>query len=73
MGRLKAGEKPTPHKQRLQIYRDKLIDEGGRRVIADLGPEGAQALAVLMAHDKKTMKDTLTEALVAHAQQQRLL
>lgn len=73
MGRLKAGEKPTPHKERMKTYRQNLVQAGGRRILADLPPEGAQALEVVMVRDDLTIKEALTVALVAHAKQKKRL
>lgn len=67
MGRLKAGQTPTPHRERMKNYRLSLVQAGGRRVLADLGPEGAQALEAVMARDSLSIKDALTAALVEHA------
>ena len=67
MGRLAAGVKPTPHKERQKIYRKDLTLQGGRRVIADLEPEGAQALSAIMEREKLTIKEAVTTALTHYA------
>lgn len=68
MGRLKAGQAPTPHRERLKTYRQNLVQAGGRRILADLAPDGAQALEAVMARDGLSIKDAITAALLAHAQ-----
>lgn len=65
MGRLPAGVKPTPHKDRLKVYRNALIERGGRRLPpVDLEPEGAKALAAIIERDGLTIKEAVTKALI---------
>lgn len=73
MGRLKAGQTPTPHQERLKGYRQNLVDSGGRRILADLGPDGAKALQIVMERDALSIKDAITAALIAYARQAKLL
>ena len=67
MGRLFAGQKPTPHKERQQLYRKELMAQGGRRVIADLEPQAAQALTTVMERDNLTIKEAIASALIHYA------
>ena len=73
MGRLKLGQTPTPLKERIKVYRHELIDSGGRRILADLGPDGAKALQIVMERDALSIKDAITAALIAYARQAKLL
>lgn len=73
MGRLKAGQAPTPYNERMKSYRKNLVESGGRRIQADLGLDGAKALEVLMERDGLSAKDAIMAALLAHARQKKLL
>ena len=73
MGRLKSGQTPTSHQERLKGYRQNLVDSGGRRILADLGPDGAKALQIVMERDGLSIKDAVTAALIAYARQAKLL
>jgi hypothetical protein len=59
----------------MKRYRDDLDERGGRRVIVDLEPPGAQALADLIARDgepaKGAVKRVITAALIKAAQEPR--
>ena len=50
-----------------------LVDSGGRRILADLGPDGAKALQIVMERDALSIKDAVTAALIAYARQAKLL
>lgn len=67
MARLKAGVKPTPHNERQAAYRENLVRSGGKRITAELGPEGAEALAAIMANEGMSLKEALTVALTGFA------
>lgn len=74
MGRLPAGVKPTPHKERLAIYREELERTGGHRLIADIGREANDALQTIKSLDTPsnpvrgvTDKDAVTKALIHYA------
>lgn len=72
MGRLPEGKKPEPLSQRLARYRQDLEERGGRRVIVDLEPEAAQALAEVIDGEgleerRDKIKAAISTALVRHA------
>jgi hypothetical protein len=68
MARLKAGEKPTPHNERMRIYRADLEASGGKRLTLNLSPEANAALEKIMRTRGTTMKDSIADALIATAQ-----
>lgn len=68
MARLKKGETPTPHKERLKLYRQELEASGGRRLSVDLNKEATQAIdTIIKKHKAATAKEAVTIALIAEA------
>lgn len=65
MGRPKTGQTPT--KDRIAKFREKLEKDGGRRIIVDLPPDGANALKAVQARDGSTITGAVSEALVRYA------
>ena len=66
MARLAAGVEPTPHKERLKIYRATLEREGGKRLIVDIEKDAADALTKLKKRHG-TAKDAVSYALIEAA------
>lgn len=74
MGRLPAGQKPTPAKVRLQQYRVLLEQSGGRRLIADIEADANTALQAIKDLDTPanpargvTDKEAVSNALLYYA------
>ena len=65
MARLPKGATPIPHQTRLKKYREELARSGGRRVIVDIEAEPARALESVMERSGGTIKQVVSEALVA--------
>ncbi len=65
MGRPPTGQ--TPAKDRIAKSRAKNEAAGGRRIIADLSPDGAEALKAVQARDGSTITGAISEALVRFA------
>lgn len=66
MGRIPKGQKPQTRAEILAAYRERLVKAEGRRLIVDIGPEAAAALADLTA-DGTTKKDAVSQALISLA------
>lgn len=68
MARLKAGEKPVPHTERMRMYRANLEREGGKRLTVDLPPDATKAMNTIMQARSVTAKDAIAFALITTAQ-----
>jgi hypothetical protein len=74
MGRLPAGQKPTPPKVRLQKYLRDLEESGGLRLMADIEAPAHEALQIIMELDTPasevrgvTKKEAVSNALMHYA------
>lgn len=75
MARLPRGVAPTPHNDRLKVYRADLITRGGRRLNIDLEGEANKALATVMTAlaarqsggQPVKLKDAVSGALLHYA------
>lgn len=67
MARLPKGQTPTPHKDRMKIYRQELESSGGRRLNVDLPKEAVDAMNKIIKRktpEISTAKDAIIHSLI---------